>query len=168
MERAKPLLLEGIVEPVEQPDSQDYRRELQSRDNEIRSLRHALDEATAEKDGAIRTVRNLQSMLAPLHRALRAIFGEIELVAGEDAAPAVGNGASVPVSGQDPRWESFKRSFPGVGAEIIDALLIHGEMKMTNLSKLLKRHYNTVQFHAAKLRAAGAITSAGGLLSLKR
>jgi len=157
-------LLEGFVE---QPDIRDYRREIQHLEEENRRLIHELGNVSAEKDQLARTVRNLQHTLNPIHRALAALFGEMELAIGDELNNDVSS-ATPAASSNDPRWESFKKSFPGVGAEIIDALLIHGEMKMTNLSKLLKRHYNTVQFHAAKLKAAGAITSAGGLLSLKR
>ena len=53
-------------------------------------------------------------------------------------------------------------------AEIIDALLIHGEMRITNLAGLLKRDVRTIYSAEAKLRKAGATTLNGGLLSLKR
>lgn len=165
---AKPLELEGAVEILEQPDAQQSRREVEKLEDQVRSLRHEVDDLHRQRDRLFRSIENLRTILGPVYRGLRVIFGEIELAVGEE--PTLGgsaNGAPSPSTG-DPRWQNFKTSFPGVGAEIIDALLIHGEMKMTNLSKLLKRHYNTVQFHAAKLKGAGAITSAGGLLSLKR
>ena len=53
-------------------------------------------------------------------------------------------------------------------AEIIDALLIHGEMRITNLAGLLKRDVRTIYRSEDKLRKAGATTLNGGLLSLKR
>jgi hypothetical protein len=164
----EPLMLEGIA-ASDGPDSQQSRKEQQRLEDENRSLRRDLDDALRDKERLERSIENLRAILAPLHRGLRSLFGEIELAVGDaplnGASPAATAAATSP---GDPRWQSFKNSFPGVPAEIIDALLIHGDMKMTNLSKFLKRHYETTRKAAYKLRDAGAVTLAGGALGLKR
>lgn len=164
-----PLQLEGIVEADDYKSSDPSRREVQRLEDEVRSLRRELEDAERENARLTRSIENLRRILAPLHGGLRALFGEIELAVGE--APTAASGAIGVTDRQpsgDPRWESYKRQFPGVPSEIIDALLIHGDMKITNLSKLIKRHYETTRKAAYKLRDAGAITLAGGSLNLKR
>jgi hypothetical protein len=166
---ARPLQLEGAV-LEDDPDGsvQEWRREVQRLEDENRSLRRDLEDATRKQKGLERTIENLRRILSPLYRGLRALFGEIELAVGE--AP-IGSGPAAIVASQgsdDPRWQSFKNTFPGVPASIIDALLIHGEMGFTNLSHLLKRAYGTTKNAAYKLRDAGAVTINGGTVSLKR
>lgn len=161
-------LLEVVKDSAKQQDSPDRRRELQRLEDENRTLRRDLEDANAEKDRLTRTVKNLQTTLNPMYRALRALFGEIELAVGEEAGGASVPGGSQPVV-NDPRWQSFKTSFPGVGAEIIDALQVHNEMTLLQLAKLLRHDYKTIARTALRLREAGAITySPRTPLSLKR
>lgn len=159
----------SLLKPfVEQPDSHDDRKAIQRLEDENRQLRRDIEDVTIIKDQLVRTVKNLQATLNPFHRALRMLFGEMDLAVGE--APD-GPRAGAPVydsGGADPRWQNYKNQFPGVPAEIIDALLIHGEMRITNLAGLLKRDVRTIYSAEAKLRKAGATTLNGGLLSLKR
>lgn len=157
----------SLLKPfVEQPDSHDDRKTIQRLEDETRQLRRDLEDVTIVKDQLVRTVKNLQATLNPFHRALRMLFGEMDLAVGEvsnaDVHPSMPNG------GADPRWQNYKNQFPGVPTEIIDALLIHGEMRITNLAGLLKRDVRTIYSAEAKLRKAGATTLNGGLLSLKR
>jgi hypothetical protein len=156
----------SLLRPTVEPDSHDYRRDVQRLEDENRKLRRDLEDATTEKDRLARTVKNLQGTLAPFHRALNILFGEMDLVVGE-AANGPTNVAGAPANG-DPRWQNYKNQFPGVPSEIIDALLIHGEMRITNLAGLLKRDVRTIYRSEDKLRKAGATTLNGGLLSLKR
>jgi hypothetical protein len=165
----KPLLLEGMVAAIDVSDDvSNSRRDIQRLEDENRSLRRDLEDALSDKERLERTVRNLQTTLGPIHRAMSILFGEMDLAVGE--APA-GNQTAQPsaaVNGGDPRWQNYKNQFPGVPAEIIDALLIHGEMRITNLAGLLKRDVRTIYRSEDKLRKAGATTLNGGLLSLKR
>jgi hypothetical protein len=161
---AKPLMLEGTV--MESPDTQDLRRQVQRLEDELRLTRRDLEDRTRERDQHARTIANLRDILSPLHRGLRALFGEIELAGIEDVvAPA--NGSVPKPKAEDPRWQSYKTRFAGVGAKIIDALLIHGEMRQTALAKFVGHHYDTVSKVARELRSAGALTSDGGVLRLK-
>lgn len=172
----KPLMLEGVLgKSSESGDDEGllrkFRKEKQQLEDELRVTHQELDDVRAEKERLERSVRNLRNQLSPLHRGLRALFGEIELAVGEEEM--VANGASVSAtpqsSGGDPRWLSFKQNFPGAPARIIDALLSHREMTVTQLSKLLKMDYSTAKGAVLKLRQAGAVskeTERGGPVRL--
>jgi hypothetical protein len=169
----KPLLLEGMVhEGHDDPFDADLRKENARLGDQVLALRRELEDANRDKQRLERSIENLRTTLNPLHRAFRALFGEIELAVGEGennaSLFASGTATASQVSAEDPRWRHFKDTFGGTAAEIIDALLIHGELKLTNLVTLIHHHYNTVQSAAVKLRAAGAINYSNGVLSLKR
>jgi hypothetical protein len=158
----------SLLKPiVEQPDARDYRRDIQRLEDENRKLRRDLEDAISEKDRLMASVKMLRTILSPLHRGLRAVFGEIELAVGEDVTSPASNGTSA-ASAADPRWDNYKKQFPGPPSEVIDALLIHGDMKLTQLAGLLKRHYNTINDAGTKLVKAGAITRTSGTFSLRR
>ena len=156
----------SLIRPVpERDDSADLHRQFQSLKDEIRQLRHDCEDLIADKERLERTIKNLRSTLNPFHRALGALFGEIELAVGEDNPPTSGPSAT---ASTDPRWDHFKRQFPGVPAAMIDTLLIHGEVGMTNLAALMKRAYGTTKNAAYKLSSAGAVTINRGVVALKR
>jgi len=160
-------MLETLVEP--DADLQSWRREKQRLEDEVRSLRRELEDAHNDRDRQARSIENLRLILSPLHRGLRALFGEIELAVGEADTPASsGVARTASPSDLDPRWQSYKNRFPGAAAQVIDALLIHGDMQQTPLSKLVGIHYETLRKAVAKLRDAGAVSVVGGVVSLKR
>lgn len=170
----KPLTLEGLVEPASGSSGEavrELRRQNQRLDEELRSVRNELGQLKAEKENLERSVRALRNQLSPLHRALRAVFGEIELAIGEEQVVLGGAPASAVAAsgGEDPRWQSFKQSFPGASARIIDALLAHRELTITQLSTVLKAHYSTVKNACLVLTKAGAISKdgTGGAYRLK-
>lgn len=143
------------------------------RDDIIEGLR----EKNRRLDEALRTERNkvgqseagvkeLRRVLTPLYRALQTVFGEMDAMGIEDAGSSTPNIAN----GDNPRWQSFKQAYPGAPAQIIDALMVHREMGITQLAALLKIHYNTAQTALDKLAKAGAVTKDGtrnGKYSLK-
>ena len=139
--------------------------EIDDRDDIIEGLREKnrrLDEALRlerNKAGQAESgVKGLRRLLTPLYRALQQVFGEIDAMGIADAptAAVTANGA------EDPRWRSFKERFPDTPAEIVDALLTHRQMSITELSGLLKAHYNTVNKALATLTKAGAVVKDGG------
>jgi DNA-binding transcriptional ArsR family regulator len=139
------------------------RKEKQQTEEELLHVRRELDDVNREKERLDRSLRNLRQQLSPLHRALRAVFGEIELAVGEEElSMAAATGAAPQAQGNDARWKSYKDNFPGAPARMIDALLTHREMNITQLSKLLKMDYSTAKAAASKLRQAGAITGERG------
>jgi hypothetical protein len=168
----KPLAIEGFVdtESVERTDDgRESRKELQRLEDENRSLRRELEDVAADKERATRTIKNLQRLLNPIYQGMRALFGEIELAVGEETfAPNPASPTASPQNNADPRWESYKRRFPGKPAAIIDALLVHDTMGITALSNFIGSHKNTTWAACSKLKAAGALDNSGGKWSLKR
>lgn len=164
---AKPLLLEGVVD-TPPPDDRAWCQERQRLEDENRDLQRALEDSERERVRLERGVQSLRMILSPLHRGLKAIFGEIELAVGSEPETAAPSGNHAAPSSTDPRWQSYKNQFPGVPAAVIDALLMHGSMGMTNLAAFLKRAYGTTKNAAYKLKAAGAVTIDRGNVSLKR
>jgi hypothetical protein len=173
----KPLMLKGVIN-VDEEDSagllREWRREKQQLEDELRRVRTELGESMAERDKLQRAITILRRQLSPLHHALRAVFGEIELAIGEEdlSRPQPGqamDGPAIPsANNSDPRWESYKTSFPGVAAQIIDALLAHPQMTYMQLKGLLRRDYNTIKTAAVKLKNAGAIVKEGTMCRLNR
>lgn len=162
---SKPLLLEGVVREASAREHEEalfrVRKEKQQIEEELLHVRRELDDMTREKERIERSIRALRSQLSPLHRALRALFGEIEIAVGEEERVVASQAPSESVS-QDPRWQSYKQEFPGVPARIVDALLTHKEMTITQLSGFLRVHYDTVKGALQRLTMAGAVTKDGG------
>jgi hypothetical protein len=168
----KPLTLKGVIDVEDEDDGllRQWRREKQQLEDEARALRSELENERAEREKLQRSIVILRRQLGPLHHALRAVFGEIEIAVGEEefsAAPSASS-PSVPQRGDDARWQSYKNTFPGVGAKIIDALLAHDEMNYPQLSALLKHRYDTIKGAASKLLKAGALTKNGKAVRLNR
>jgi hypothetical protein len=169
MATPKPLMLEGIVtEQSDDPFDADLRKENARLGDQVLSLRREVEDLRRDKERLLRSIENLRSILSPLFRGLRALFGEIEIAAGEETAPPANGSVSAAPKTVEPRWQHFKNSFPGVPAAIIDALLIHEQMPMSHLAKLIGKHYDTVKTAAKKLREAGAAELDGGVLRLRR
>jgi phage shock protein A len=170
-------LLEGEFENVidiedktNAEELRQLRQENRKLDEALRTVRNELGQAIADKENLERSIRAMRNQLSPLHRYLKALFGEIELAIGEEDAVRVPSpGASTAAASvSEPRWESYKQTFPGIGARIIDALLTHREMTYTQLAALLKAHYDTIKTAAAKLKQAGAIVKEGAACRLNR
>jgi hypothetical protein len=167
----KPLTLKGVIDVEDENEGllRQWRREKQQLEDEARALRSELENERAQREKLQRSIVILRRQLAPLHHSLRAVFGEIELAVGEEEfVPPAPSGPAQPSSGTDPRWESFKQTFPGAGARVIDALLAHQQMTITQLSALLKAHYDTVKGALYKLAKAGAVVKDGGQYRLNR
>lgn len=160
---SKPLILEGIAGDPHSDHSaiQQLRKEKQRLEEEVLGLRREVDDVNRQKEQMERTLRNLRGQLSPLHRALRAVFGEIELAVGEEEATQTPSPGAPQTNSLDPRWESYKQNFPGSPARVIDALLTHKEMSIQQLSKLLRMDYSTAKVAVSKLKAAGAIRKEG-------
>lgn len=167
----KPLALDGIVDVKAEPSEgmlHEWRREKQRLEEEILSLRRELDDARTHHEKLERAMRALRQSLSPLHRALRSVFGEIELAVGEEEAVASSVAPGPPQSTASPsRWEHVKQQFPGAPAKIIDALLGQGEMTITQLANFTRMHYDTAKTAASKLAKAGALTKDGGICRLR-
>lgn len=168
---SKPLTLRGIVEEPKDDRGgllHEWRKEKQRLEEEILNLRRSLEDGQLESERMRRSVANLRQQLSPLHRALRSVFGEIELAVGEEVAGPVGISVASVHNNSDPRWESYKQTFPGVAARIIDALLAHPQLTYMQLKSVIRADYNSVKNAAAKLKQAGAIVREGNQCRLNR
>lgn len=137
-------------------DNRRLRRELTIANGEI---------ARAKADSA-RALGALRKQLAPLYRALQAVFGELD-AAGMDEMP-------IESSGREPRvsqvWESWKSKLGGdtAPARVIDALLQHGELNVAQLKVAAKMANQTVYDSIHRLNKLGLINKNGGRYSLKQ
>lgn len=146
----KPLALSGIIdaEPVEDDLKDgmlhDWRKEKQRLEEEIFSLGRELDDSRTQNEKLEQAIRALRQSLSPLHRAVRAIFGEIELAVGEEemASPSIA-GKSAASSGKVDvgRWGGIKQRLTKKQGELIDALILQGAMNRTQCAKAIKSDY---------------------------
>lgn len=127
----------------------------------LREKNRRLDESLRQERAKVGQsesgVKELRRVLTPLYRALQTVFGEIDAMGIPDDVTSTPN----PSNGDNPRWQSFKQAYPGTPAQIIDTLLVHREMGITQLAALLKVHYNTAQSALDKLSKAGAVSKDG-------
>jgi hypothetical protein len=161
--------VEGEYLPEESGDLEELRERVSQLEDDLRREKAARLKAENENRSLIAAMEKLRQMLSPFHRLLRGVFGEIEVVIGPESAESRSPFPSAsPSNANDPRWESYKQTFPGVAAQIIDALLSHQQMTYGQLKTLLRRDYNTIKNAAAKLRQAGAIIKEGTMCRLNR
>lgn len=131
-------LLEGIVDAA---PARDYAAELRDANAEIARLQgefrkgfDLVNEKDQEIDQLKRIIGNLRQVLNPLHKAMRIIYGEIDLAQLNDEQPAATTSSAAPVSSAKTAiWESWKQKLPGAKASVIGALLEHGELSVEQL-----------------------------------
>jgi ribosomal protein L29 len=153
-------LLEGAV--VEDFNDGAVRR----LEDEIHELKRELSAARAEtrqaKAEAQRAVAALRKQLAPLYQALRMVFGEIDAVGGSEA---VGNEPAPRIAAV---WQAWKDKIGGQPAQLIDALLLHGELTSGQIAVAIGINPKNVAQVVHKLNKAGLVTKNGGKFSLKQ
>lgn len=156
-----PLLLEGRVDDR---DETILRLRTQLRESETARLTEQ-GRANAIEAG----VRELRDSLAPLYRALRQMFGEIEAMGvgstqGTQGAPVATNPRS------SAAWDSWKQKLGAnsAAARIIDFLMVHGELTHTQIRiHLGTNRMQTVYDAVSKLNRAGLLNKNGDKFSLK-
>ena len=165
----RPLTLEGFVDKGESDEMRQLRRQNQRLDEELRNIRNELGQAQAEKANLERGLRVLRTQLSPLHRALRAVFGEIELAIGEEELCPPGSSPVVSApSASHAVWESWKNKLGGKQAAFIQALLDHGEMTAVQLKVATHSGSSTVSETVRKLQDLGLVQKNGSQYSLKK
>ena len=167
------LMLEGLAPDASQADEgllRKFRKEKQQLEDELRLARQELDDVRADKERLERSVRNLRQQLSPLHRGLRALFGEIELAIGEEQAPlSAPPGAPVAANPHSSAvWESWKAKLRGKQAEFIQAFLDHGGLTAVQLKVATHSGSSTISEIVRKLQAHGLIEKNGSVYSLKK
>lgn len=147
--------LEGDVIDAEVSELDGLRLEVAQLRQELAGARSA---AIAAGSAAVKSTANLRRQLTPLYRALQAVFGELDAIGGAEATE----------SATDPRWLSWKQKLPGRPAEMIDLLLLHGEMNRNQLMAGMRAGKDVVRVTISKLNTAGLLVKNGGRVSLKK
>lgn len=147
------LLVGEVVDPLAD-DLDRLQRLTADQQNQIVDLRDALAQVKLERDTLKQATDGLRRLLAPL-------WGELQHI--PQSATVVGT----TVSGSDPRLESAKKRMPGKPAELIDLLLEHGPMTVTNIIAIARWGKNSVYQTVSKLMKAGIVVNNGGRYTLK-
>ena len=155
------LTIEG---QVEDPEVESLRAEVRSLRSELVRVRA---DATRASQESTRALALLRKQLTPLYRALQAVFGEIDAAGvGEGVGEETGNRS------ENPRvstvWQSWKSCLGGRKAQVIDALLVHGEMNTTQLAIAIGCNRNTIPNLIFELNKAGLLNKNAGRFSLKQ
>ena len=152
------LMLEGAV------DDRDLM--ISGLKEQLRQAQEALAIERSRNAQTDKGMKQLRSILAPLHGALGAVFGELDAMGiGSDASQ--GNFTPAPDARKAAIWESWKKKFPGTPARFIEALLLHGELTQTQLRIHAQCAQGSVAGVVSTLWKAGLISKNGGKISLK-
>lgn len=144
------------------------RRENQQLQNVIRDLQRELADQKNDVQRSINALKSLQQVLAPLHRSLRAVFGEIE-AGGVDANPYGPSPSAAPSHvPQDAKWQPWIEKWKGTKkAVVIQTLLEHGPLTRTQLRSATESGWSTIDAVTAQLQNLGLITKENEKWTLK-
>lgn len=169
-------LLSGSSEPTRN-DMDDVLDELQKTKRENSQLQKVisdLEEQLATQKSAVKrsqlALQNLQVTLAPMHRAMKMIMGEID--AADVPVPDFGEYKTYTVPSphgpQDAKFAPWIQKFGGTKkAEFIKALLDHGPMTGEQLRVATKSGTSTVGETVGILKNLGLISKENGKWTLK-
>jgi len=150
------LMLSGVPNPSQQIES--LQRELFNRNRQLAEAEESLRQERTRANSMEQGVAALRVQLRPLHQALLMVFGELDAMGTEEAAPQTKNSAA---------WEQWKQRLGGATARAIDALMVHGEMNQTQLRIILGCATRTVTNVVAALNQAKLIDKRDGKIRLK-
>lgn len=121
--------------------------------NDLHDCRDAFNKVKLERDALLQATAGLRKLLAPLWGELQNVPVDVTLT-GIPAQP-------------NTRIEAVKRSMPGKPAELIDLLLVHGPMSVTQIITIARWGKNSVYQTVSKLMKAGIVANNGGKYTLK-
>ncbi len=154
-------LLEGEV-------TEDPQEELAALHDELRAVRAELAIAKREtqqaREEARRALGALRRQLTPLYRALQAVFGELDAAGPVEEEPTMHSALPPRVAAV---WASWKAKVGAGPANVIDALLLHGDLNTQQLALAIGVDRTTVPNYIHRLHAAGLINKNAGRFSLK-
>ena len=136
-------------------------RKIQSLSGDLVRAKEMLEASDRQLATAHKVLKILRKQIEPQYRSLQALFGEL------DVAGVSGDTTSNTASG-DPRWNSWKSRVGTGAAEIIDLLLLHGQMNTKQLSAAMHRDPRTVAQYVYELNKASLIAKNGNNFSLKQ
>jgi len=153
-----------IFEASQADETDSLRQQLRALRAEAAQLRADLNAERQRSQHAFRALAALRKQLTPLHRALQAVFGELDTVDIDDVSPA-----SAPSQTKHSAiWEAWKSRVGEGAAKVIDALLLHGQMNTQQLAIATGYHRTTIPSFIYKLNKAGLLNKQGGQFSLKQ
>lgn len=160
----QPLLPEYLDSKQEAPEVKIAGlSELEDRiDSVERDMKRLQLQMSALSQESLRTIARL---LSPLYKSLKPIFGELEAVGVE----YIGMEAAVPAStGKQSQWESVKQRLKPREREVIDVLLLQGQMGRTQIAAAIKMDYTHCRKTViAPLISQGWLVESGGKIALK-
>lgn len=122
-------------------------------------------------------LEGIHEELAQLHQRVEGLEALIQAIRAEvDPWARFRRGGSGPAAeasspssvGGNPKWEMWKRRFPGRVSEVIDLLLVQGSMNQSQLCAVLKCDSRTLSAKMIyPLNKAGLLNKNGGMFSLK-
>jgi len=135
---------------------------------DLRKMRQERDKARAEGLAAISAISALRDQLSGLYRAMKAIFGEIELVSPLAVVPPPpDNGASAP-SPQSGRWSNLINKLGGNRGKFIHALADFGPSTASQVAAAMGiTRIQTVYDTSHQLMKLGVVTKKGDQYALK-
>lgn len=148
-----------LLEMGEPSELQLLRQRVEELEGELENSRDALEREKKKSIVAIRAMGTLRGILQPLYNGLKAIYGELDAAGAQGMQPSD--------SQADGKWEIWKRKLPGKTAEIIQALLDHGEMTVKQMMAATHTGQNTVYGITAKLGELKLLNKNGGKFSLR-
>lgn len=147
-----------------QVENDHLRRDKEMLQEEIDDLKVDLRDKESELRTVMSGVHRMRASLKPLYDSLRMLWGEMDVVAEEDApaaAPSQSKHAHL--------WKDWQRKLgEGTAAgKAIEVLLMHGKMKREALKVHLKCGSSTLTDAIYKLNRADLIVKDGSYISLK-
>ena len=167
---AQPLL-EGTID-LTQDFVKDVAAENERLQQENRQLRNQLIKAKAESEAAIAAITALRAQLSPLHRAMRAVFGEITIAIGEEVGGSTSGPTAVTENAamDNPRrkaWEKWIQKLGGHRGNFIQCLLEHGPSNARQLMVAMGiNRMQTVYDTAHALSKIGLVRKNGEMYGL--
>lgn len=131
------------------------------------NLRAQLDTAREQIRHAHAPVRAIQRILDPLHKALAALYGEIDAAGIGDIGMPAGEGAPAGQPISETKYAAWKQRLPPSCGKIIDALLIQ-PMNGTQLKTACRLGSTSITTGLSILLKNNLIEKDGSLNRLKR
>ncbi len=151
----------------------DLRAQIRRLEAEVRAAGLDTQKAQNDSETARNAIRALRDQLLPLFRALKLLFGEIDMVAMTEPADTSKPAAdAVPDGSMSPQkravWDAWKSKLGKFAAMGIDALMVHGELDTSQLAIATGLDRRTITKTVVyKLNQAGLIKKIGDRFSLK-
>jgi chromosome segregation ATPase len=153
-------LLDGAVEDPRDAEIRDLAGQVRDLEAQLRDAQREIMQTRRESGNALAALRK---QLSPLYRALQAVFGELDAAGVDDTVPLASTNTRTSAV-----WDAWKQKLSPACGQVIDALLIHGELNVQQICVAARMGKNTVYGVIVMLKKAGVINKQGGRFSLKQ